>query len=75
MKREESSRTKKSAPHAAEAAAEATSDVTSDVTSDMTSVERRNLAALNSSVGVALVQGDTLREILQRCAEALVTHL
>ena len=37
--------------------------------------ERQRIAALNSAVAVALVQGDTLRETLQRCAEALVTHL
>ncbi|HEX7175423.1 MAG TPA: GAF domain-containing protein [Pyrinomonadaceae bacterium] len=37
--------------------------------------ERERLAALNSDIGIALVQGDTLSETLHRCAEALVKHL
>ncbi|HYN86823.1 MAG TPA: GAF domain-containing protein [Pyrinomonadaceae bacterium] len=60
MKREQPSRAKEYAAETAAAEAD---------------VERHDIAALNSSVGLALVRGDTLREILQRCAEALVTHL
>lgn len=65
MKREQSSRAKESAaPSAADAADAADANG-----------ERHDIAALNSSVGLALVRGDSLREILQRCAEALVKHL
>jgi two-component system cell cycle sensor histidine kinase/response regulator CckA len=38
-------------------------------------LERMQVAALGADVGAALTTGDTLREILQRCASALVTHL
>jgi PAS domain S-box-containing protein len=37
--------------------------------------ERVRLAALGSDIGVALTQGATKRDMLQRCAEALVKHL
>ena len=37
--------------------------------------ERVRLLALNAAVGEALVQGDGLAAMLQRCAEALVDHL
>jgi PAS domain S-box-containing protein len=37
--------------------------------------ELTRLAALGADIGVALTQGDTLRDILQDCAEALVRHL
>ncbi len=37
--------------------------------------DTQRVAALNSAVALALVRGDTLGEILQHCAEALVTHL
>ena len=37
--------------------------------------ERARLAELGRDVGIALSQGDTLRELLQPCAEALVHYL
>jgi PAS domain S-box-containing protein len=37
--------------------------------------ERARLAEMGRDVGIALGQGNTLREILQPCAEALVRHL
>ncbi|HUE12828.1 MAG TPA: PAS domain S-box protein [Planctomycetaceae bacterium] len=37
--------------------------------------ERVSLAALISDVGVALSRGDTLRDVLQQCAESLVRNL
>jgi PAS domain S-box-containing protein len=37
--------------------------------------ERSRLAALGADIGVALTQGNTLRDMLQRCAETLVKHL
>ncbi len=37
--------------------------------------ERLRLLALNAAVGEALVQGDCLGAMLQRCAEGLVEHL
>jgi two-component system, sensor histidine kinase and response regulator len=37
--------------------------------------EQARLAALTADVNMALVQGTTLREILQRCSEAMVRHL
>ncbi|HEX7200188.1 MAG TPA: PAS domain S-box protein, partial [Dongiaceae bacterium] len=37
--------------------------------------ERARLAELGRDVGIALSQGDTLRELLQPCAEALVRYL
>ncbi len=37
--------------------------------------ERARLAELGRDVGIALSQGDTLRELLQPCAEAVVQHL
>jgi two-component system sensor histidine kinase/response regulator len=38
-------------------------------------VERARLAELGRDVGIALSQGDTLRELLQPCAEAMVRYL
>jgi PAS domain S-box-containing protein len=38
-------------------------------------VERARLAELGRDVGIALSQGDTLRELLQPCAEAVVRYL
>jgi PAS domain S-box-containing protein len=38
-------------------------------------LERMQVAALGADVGAALTTGETLREILQRCAHAIVTHL
>jgi PAS domain S-box-containing protein len=37
--------------------------------------ERSRLAALGADIGVALTQGNNLRDMLQRCTEALVKHL
>jgi signal transduction histidine kinase/CheY-like chemotaxis protein/HPt (histidine-containing phosphotransfer) domain-containing protein len=37
--------------------------------------ERAHMAEMGRDVGIALSQGNTLREILQPCAEALVRHL
>ncbi len=37
--------------------------------------ERARLAELGRDVGIAQSQGDTLRELLQPCAEAMVRHL
>lgn len=38
-------------------------------------VERRRLEALNGAIGQALVQDDNLRNLLNRCAEILVSQL
>ena len=38
-------------------------------------LERVRLGALSAEVGMALSQGDSLESILQRCADAMVTHL
>ena len=37
--------------------------------------ERMKLAELNADMGTALTEGETLHDSLQRCTEALVTHL
>ena len=37
--------------------------------------ERARLSSLGADIGVALTQGDNLRDLLQRCAETLVEHL
>ncbi len=33
------------------------------------------MAALGADIGVALTQGDSLRDMLRRCTETLVRHL
>jgi PAS domain S-box-containing protein len=38
-------------------------------------IDRAQLAALTADVGLALVEGDTLPDILQRCAVSIVEHL
>jgi PAS domain S-box-containing protein len=38
-------------------------------------VDRATLAALSADVGIALVEGDTLSGILQRCVVSIVKHL
>jgi PAS domain S-box-containing protein len=38
-------------------------------------LERARLAALGADVGAALIQNETLSQMLQRCAETLVKHL
>jgi signal transduction histidine kinase len=40
-----------------------------------TLLERARLAELNSDVGIALSQGVTVQEIMQRCAAAVIRHL
>ena len=50
-------------------------DITERKRAEEEQAERARLAALGADVGVALTQGDTLQEILQSCAEALVRHL
>jgi PAS domain S-box-containing protein len=50
-------------------------DITERKRAEEALAERARLASLTAEVGVALTQGDSLREILQRCAEALVKHL
>lgn len=37
--------------------------------------ERARLLTLGADIGAALIQGDDLRDMLQRCAETLVKHL
>ena len=37
--------------------------------------QRARLAELSADVGIALAQGESLRDILQQCVEALVRHL
>jgi PAS domain S-box-containing protein len=37
--------------------------------------ERAHLATLSADIGLALAQGNSLRDTLQRCAEAVVHHL
>ncbi|HXG12618.1 MAG TPA: response regulator [Gemmataceae bacterium] len=50
-------------------------DITQRKQAEEALAERARLASLTADVGVALTRGDSLREILQRCAEALVKHL
>jgi signal transduction histidine kinase/CheY-like chemotaxis protein/tetratricopeptide (TPR) repeat protein len=38
-------------------------------------LERVEMAALTADVGMAMTKGDTLQATLQRCAEAIVSHL
>ena len=51
------------------------SDITERKRADDLFAQRTRLAELNADVGAALSQGGTLRDILQRCAGALVQHL
>jgi hypothetical protein len=50
-------------------------DITERRRNEESQAERVRLAALTADIGVALTQSDTKREMLQRCAEALVRHL
>jgi PAS domain S-box-containing protein len=50
-------------------------DITERRRNEETQVERVRLAALGADIGAALTQGATKRDMLQRCAEALVRHL
>ena len=50
-------------------------DITERKLADEALSQRARLAELNAEVGVALTHGETLRDTLQRCADALVRHL
>jgi two-component system cell cycle sensor histidine kinase/response regulator CckA len=50
-------------------------DITERKQADEALSQRTRLAELNAEVGVALTEGETLRDTLQRCADALVRHL
>ncbi|HKS28326.1 MAG TPA: PAS domain S-box protein [Pyrinomonadaceae bacterium] len=50
-------------------------DISERRRNEETQAERVRLAALTADIGVALTQSDTKRDMLQRCAEALVRHL
>ncbi len=50
-------------------------DVTQRRQGDAAIAERVRLSALSAEVGTALTQGDTIRETLQRCTEAVVKNL
>ena len=50
-------------------------DVTEKKRAQSDVLERVRLGALTAEVGMALAQADSLPEILQSCAEAMVTHL
>ncbi|HKQ99313.1 MAG TPA: GAF domain-containing protein [Pyrinomonadaceae bacterium] len=50
-------------------------DITERKRAEEAQAERARLAALGAAIGVALNQGDNLREMLQRCSEALVKHM
>jgi PAS domain S-box-containing protein len=52
-----------------------TEDISARKQSEEALLARARLAALTADVGVALTRGDTLRETLQACAEAVVRHL
>ncbi|HEX8747141.1 MAG TPA: PAS domain S-box protein [Pyrinomonadaceae bacterium] len=50
-------------------------DISERRRNEASQVERVRLAALGADIGIALTQSDTKRDMLQRCAEALVKHL
>ncbi|HYO92484.1 MAG TPA: PAS domain S-box protein, partial [Pyrinomonadaceae bacterium] len=50
-------------------------DITERRRNEESQAERVRMAALGVDIGVALTQSDTKRDMLQRCAEALVKHL
>ncbi|MGA2704299.1 MAG: PAS domain S-box protein, partial [Isosphaeraceae bacterium] len=50
-------------------------DITSRKQAEEALVERARLAALGADIGTALTRGDTLREMLRSCSEAVVQHL
>jgi two-component system cell cycle sensor histidine kinase/response regulator CckA len=50
-------------------------DITERKKADEGLSQRARLAELNAGVGVALTHGETMRDMLQPCAEALVRHL
>jgi PAS domain S-box-containing protein len=50
-------------------------DITERKRAEETQAERARLAILGADIGVALTQANSLRDMLQRCAETLVKHL
>ena len=54
---------------------EAVRDITTRVDTQVMLAEQANLAMLTASVGIALTEGKSLREMLQRCSDAFVRHL
>ena len=50
-------------------------DITGRKQAEEVLVERARLAALGADIGIALTRGDTLREVLRSCSEAIVQHL
>ena len=50
-------------------------DITGRKQAEEALVERARLAALGADIGIALTRGDTLREVLRSCSEAIVQHL
>lgn len=50
-------------------------DITERKRAEEAQSERARLAVLGADIGVALTQSDSLRDMLQRCAETLVKHL
>ena len=50
-------------------------DITGRKQAEEALVERARLAALGADIGIALTRGDTLREILRSCSEAIVQHI
>lgn len=50
-------------------------EVTENVQRERMLAEQSNLALLRADIGTALTQGDTLREMLQKCSEAVVARM
>ncbi|MGA8347589.1 MAG: PAS domain S-box protein, partial [Isosphaeraceae bacterium] len=50
-------------------------DITGRKQAEEALVERARLAALGADIGIALTRGDTMREILRSCSEAIVQHI
>jgi PAS domain S-box-containing protein len=50
-------------------------DITERKRAEEAQAERTRMAALGADIGVALTQGDSLRDMLRRCTETLVRHL
>lgn len=50
-------------------------DITERKPAEELLAERIRIALLSADIGIALTQGDTLQDMLRRCAEAIVQHL
>jgi PAS domain S-box-containing protein len=50
-------------------------DITERKRAEEAQAERARLATLGADIGAALTQGDSMQDMLQRCAETLVKHL